>query len=304
MIKLKKNAIALLITMMFIVAITLSIATGIKYANDAQETLKKENFLLQANVILEDFLNILKTSDKLSEIDTRSDLFIFLSQTSFIPIEYEDIKIILKLSSARSKFNINSLQDSNSTDINSQKIIALKEYMITNMVNPIYVDILLDGMGGIKEDNIYNSDIFNEKPTLFRDYITSYKHLQEFNNFYTNNFYDNSLSKVKFEDIFYFTKDRDVNIDLNYASAEVWKLMLGVTDDEANKLTLYAGSYTKDNPPILGEAHNKILNFFNTSYYEPFIDVKIEITQGTLNAKITFEYDILKRKGYNFYYEI
>lgn len=301
---LKKNGIALLMTMMFIIAITFSIGIGLKYTNNAQETLKKENFLLQTNVILEDILNILKTSKDLEQIKSEVELFIFLSQTSFIPIEYANIKIALELSSARSKFNPNTLYDFNSTDVNLEKVLALKEYMSNNMVNPTYVDILLDGMGGVKEDNTYFSDIFNEKPTLYRDYITSMEHLEEFNDFYTNSFYDNSLSKVKFEDIFYFTKDKDVKIDLNYASVEVWKMMLGISDEEATELSSFAGSYTKDNPPILGADQNQILEIFNTSYYEPYIDVQLEIIQDTLSAKIAFEYDIAKRKGYNFHYEI
>ena len=304
MLKLRKNAIALLMTMMFIMAITLSIGIGLKYTNNAQERLKKEIFLLQTNVILEDILNILKTSKELNQIKSQTELFMFLSQTSFVPIEYADIKIALELSSARAKFNPNTLYDFNSTNLNNQKVLALKEYMSTKMVNPAYVDILLDGMGGIKKDNSYYSDIFNEKPTLFRDYITSYEHLLEFNDFYINSFYDNSLSKVKFEEIFYFTKDTSIKIDLNYASVEVWKLMLGISNEEAKALTHYAGTYTKDNPPKLDDEQIKILKNFKTSYYEPYIYVKLEIIQDTLIAKIAFEYDIVNGKGYNFYYEI
>ena len=301
---LRKNAIALLMTMMFIIAITLSIGIGLKYTNDAQDTLKKEIFLIQTNVIIEDILNILKTSKELGMIKSEIELFIFLSKTSFIPIEYADIKIALELRSARAKFNPNTLYDSTSTNPNKQRVLALKEYMSNNMVDPTYVDILLDGMGGIKEDNIYNSDIFNEKPNLFRDYITSSEHLKEFNDFYTNSFYDNSLSKIKFEEIFYFTKDKNVSIDLNYASAEVWKLMLGISDEEAKTLTLYAGAYTDENPPLLGDIQNEMLENFKTSYFEPYIDVRLEIIQDMLSAKIVFEYDIVKRKGYNFHYEI
>ncbi len=291
-------------TMMFIVAITLSIGIGLKYTNDAQETLKKENFLLQTNVILEDVLNILKTSKELDQIESEIELFVFLSQTSFIPIAYGDIKIALELSSARAKFNPNTLYDFNTTKINKQKVLALKEYMSNNNVNPIYIDILLDGMGGVKEDNSYYSDIFNEKPTLFRDYLTSYEHLQEFNDFYTNSFYNNSLSKIKFEDIFYFTKDKNVSIDLNYATAEVWKLMLDIDDNEAKNLIAFAGSYSQDNPPVLSSDQNRILENYKISYYEPYLYVKLEIIKDTLGAKISFEYDIAQRKGYNFHYEI
>jgi len=301
---LKKRGIALLITMMFIMAITLSIGIGLKYTNNAKDSLKKENFLLQTSVILDDVLNILKTSKDLDQIKSETELYIFLSQASFIPIEYADIKIALELSSARAKLNINSMYDKNTTTTNQTMVSALKEYMSYNMVNPTYVDILLDGMGGIKDDNSYYSDIFNEKPTLFREYITNYEHLKEFNNFYTNTYYDNSLAKIKFEDIFYYSNDKNVSVDLNYVSAEIWKIMLGITDEEANELALNGGAYTSDNPPELTIEQNEILKKFNISYYEPYIDVKLEIIQNEFSANIAFEYSIERKQGYNFHYEI
>ena len=303
----KKRAIALLITMMFIMAITLSIGIGLKYTTSAQDSLKNENFLLQTSVIIDDILTILKTSKELDLIAKDKSglgLFIFLSQASFIPIEYLDIKIALELSSARSKFNINSMHDKNTTKTNLTMVSALKTYTSLYMINPVYVDILLDGMGGIKDDNSYNSDIFNDKPTLFRDYITNNEHLKEFNHFYTNNYYDNSLSKINFEEIFYYSKDKNMSIDMNYVSAEVWKLMLGIEDEQANELALNGGNYTKDTPPNLSDEQNIILQSFNPSYYEPYIDVKLEIIQDKFSANIAFEYDIQRKQGYNFHYEI
>lgn len=296
---LNKKGIALLLTMMFIIAITLSVGIGLKYTNNAKDSLKNENFLLQTSVILDDVLTILEKSKELDSVlkdKTGESLYIFLSQNQFIPIEYSNIRIGIEFSSARSKFNLNTLDALN--------VQALKQYISNYMVEPSYVDILLDGMSGVKEDASYNSDIFNEKPTLFRDYITSYEHLEEFNDFYTNKFYDNSLAKIKFDDIFNYSKDTNTSIDLNYASVEVWKLILGVSDEEAEQLALSGGSYTQEDPPKLSDEQNKILQNYKHSYYEPYIDVKLEIIQDKFSAKIAFEYDIKNRKGYNFHYEI
>jgi len=43
---------------------------------------------------------------------------------------------------------------------------------------------------------------------------------------------------------------------------------------------------------------------FKTSFFEPYIYVVINIEQNKNNAIISFEYDIKKKKGSNFVYEI
>jgi len=40
------------------------------------------------------------------------------------------------------------------------------------------------------------------------------------------------------------------------------------------------------------------------SYFEPFLDVKIEVIKDDSMAKIHFEYNIKNKKGSNFSYEI
>ena len=60
-----RKAIALLITMMFIIAITISVGVGLSYTKRAQNVLKDENFLLQSSIILNDVLTLLKNSQEL-----------------------------------------------------------------------------------------------------------------------------------------------------------------------------------------------------------------------------------------------
>lgn len=93
---------------MFVIVITVAIGYGLKQVNDASKTVKEENFLYQSNIIVEDILNILKNSKELQasvENNASSDLYLLLSQASFIPFEYEGVEILLKMKSARAKFN-------------------------------------------------------------------------------------------------------------------------------------------------------------------------------------------------------
>jgi len=58
----KRNAIALMITFFFIMAISVVLGLSLKYLNNATGEVQKENFTLQTSLIIDDVLNILKTS--------------------------------------------------------------------------------------------------------------------------------------------------------------------------------------------------------------------------------------------------
>ncbi|MFA6196190.1 MAG: hypothetical protein WC656_06075 [Sulfurimonas sp.] len=304
--KLEKRGIALLITVLFVMAITVAIGIGLKQVKEASWHVENENFMLQTSTTLEDVLNILKTSKELDMIVQEKSVegfFAFLSSVSFIPFENSGMKVSIKINSARKKFNPNSLIENNNT-ANIATTNALTQYMLSNNIRAEYVNILLDTMGGIKEDMSYNSAIFNEKPSLFRDFITSSKHLNEVNDFYMQSYHDNSLKNINFENLFYFTKDKSSKIDLNYATSQTWQMMLGCDISRAEQLTLGGGGYTLLESLDLSEEEKKALSMFKTSYFEPYLDVSVEISQNSQNAKIEFEYDMSTKKGSNFVYEI
>jgi len=305
--RISKKAIALLITLFFIMAITVSIGIGLKYVNKASSKVKNENSMFQISVIIDDVLTLLKDSKTLELIvqdQSGEAFFIFLSESSFIPFESSGIKVSLELSSARSKFNPNTLMDNNGTLKKVHRVEALRGYMSRYMVNNVYVDILLDNMSKVKENFSYNTDIFNEKPYLFRDYIVSSKHLDELNSFYMQTTHENSLKNVNFENLFYFSKNRNTAIDLNYATVDVWELILGVDRQRAEQLIFGAGSYTDIESLSLSLEESDALSRFNVSYFEPYIDVRVEILQNDKSAHIRFEYNMKNKKGSNFSYDI
>lgn len=301
----RRPAIALLITVFFIIAISISLGISLKQVKDASNEVEKEAFMLQSTLILEDVTNILKNSQELDAVvqdNSVETFFLFLSEVSFIPFESNGMKVSIEITSARSKFNINSLLDANST--NPQKALAMQAYMSNFAINDSYVGILLDNMSQIKEDNSYNSAIFNDNPYLFRDYISSIKHLEEINNFYMQNTHENAISKINFEKLFYFSRPQNYIVDLNYATAQTWRLMLGCDELRAEELALGGGMYIKEEDLLLSDVEKEMLKRFTTSFYEPYLDVKVEISKNDQSAFIRFEYDMKTKKGSNFVYEI
>lgn len=294
-----KNAIALLITVMFVIVITVAIGIGLKQVNSATTLVKNENFMYQTTLIVEDILAILQNSPEIKQVvenNSSSDLYLLIAEAGFIPFEIDGLEIVMKMSSARGKFNPLEIDDNNTQ--------ALQIYFNNYNVNSQYVNILRDNISGIKEDNSYNSVIFDENPYLFRDYITSSAHLKKINDFYSREYNDNALSKINFDALFYYSKDSNISIDLNFATTEVWEMMLGCQKERAELLSSGAGSYTKLEDIGLEDDEKEYLKGFKVSYFKPILFVELEISRDNVHSKVTFEYDIEKNKGSNFVYEI
>jgi len=297
--KQSKNAIALLITLMFVIVITVAIGFGLKQVNSSAEIIKEEKFIYQSRVLVEDVLNILRSSKdikKIADSNSSEELYLFLSQVAFIPLEYKDLKIVLKISSARAKFNPSMLESNNS--------LLMRHYLNKYGVNAQYIEVLADNFGGIKDDNSYNSRIFEENPSLFREYIATLAHLKVINEFYIKEYNENALLKIDFNSLFYFGADKNTSIDLNYASAEVWKLILGVSTERAEELLLGAGTYETKEDLDLSDEEAQNLELFKTDCFEPILLVEIELNESKNYSTISFEYDISTQKGSNFVFKI
>ena len=292
-----KRAIALLITVFFIMLITLSVGVGLKYVNSGSKSMQSELFTLQSSMILDDVLKLLEASGELAQINSSDTLAIFLHESSFIPFESNGVSIVIQISSARSRVNPNTLTT-------EPRLDAFKNYLMLKMVNMEYANMLADAMSGIKEDMSYNTSIFNEKPYLFRSYISSKKHLAEINDSYMKTYHDSNLKNIDMQKLFYISKDTNSTLDLNQANASAWELMLSCDESRAEVLSASAGAYAALEDLSLSGTELVSLAKFKTSFFEPYVDVKIEISQKGSSAYIQFEYDIESKKGSNFVFEV
>jgi len=292
----KRNSIALLITLLFIILITASIGINLKHFGNTSKYIANEKFLYQTSIILDDLLTFLNTSKELNDINSSEALDIFLSDKSFIPIEMYGLKVSVQIKSARSKFNINSLIRE------PEKVDMLKRYMDMHMANIEFVDVLLDGMSGEKTNMPYNSYLFEKNPELFKNYITSKEHFQRIEDFFIKNYNDKSIKKIDFQNLFYFTNTTAYKIDLNFATPQLWEMMLGCDAQKAKKLS--QGHYTDYvDLGLNDEELNIIKHLFKTSLFEPYLYIVINVIKDKNSAVIEFEYDIHKKKGINFVYK-
>jgi hypothetical protein len=176
-------------------------------------------------------------------------------------------------------------------------------------VNTEYLNILDDMMSGIKEDGSYKSDIFNEHPSLFRNYIASKEHLEVANTFYKKSFHDDSIKNIMPQELFYTSAENNSSnykMDLNRIEPVVWEVLLNCDEPRAKQLSENAGFYTGTNDLGLSEDENLSLARFhqNISYYEPYLAIEITIIKNDNKAVISFEYNLASKKGSNFVFKV
>jgi len=311
--RLSKRGIALLITLFFIIAITLAVGIGLKQVNEARSEIEKENFMIQSRVILDDVLKILSKMSK--DYDAQNDtdgegFYTFLEVSSFIPFESSGIKSSIEISSARSKLNINTIADAN---LSTKEV--LESYFESRMIGIEYVDMLFDVIRGKRLEDDYKTNIVYEKPLLFKEsnnYISSYENLKEINEFYKLSYHENKIDKINFKNLFYFSKDANYSLDLNCMSDSVidtiWASdVVYVEDDEkkeedeeqnSNCDVSFCASLSEEEKSNLKSKYNA------TCIPQRYINVVVSVVQNKQRARIMFEYNMESKKGSNFVYEL
>ena len=294
-----KKGVALLITVMFVIVISAVIGMNLGSINKATKMVYSERNLYENSLIVEDVMKLLQGSATLKEIASSKDiegLAIFLQNFQTIPVEQSGVKVVVHLSSARGKLSLRSLDKTT--------LPYLYRYFNDRSVSSEFVDMLLDCSGGVRGDGVYKTTIFENNPHLFRNYLASNEHLKKIQKFYAREMGDDNIEAINFANLFYVADERNVTIDLNYATAEVWEVVAGVDETQAKELGMHQSFYEKiDDLPVDDLAKARIKKF-RTSFFEPFLNVKVDIIRDNSNAHLFFEYDILHERGYHFVYKI
>ena len=74
----KRSAIALMVTLIFIIAISVSLGISLKMVKDVKTEVTKQKFAMQSNIIVTDIIAMLDGFS--TEINSAQKLFIFLQQ--------------------------------------------------------------------------------------------------------------------------------------------------------------------------------------------------------------------------------
>lgn len=292
-----KRGIALLTTVLFIMLITLSIGVGLKYLKQGNKSVYSEQRMMQTSSIASDVLSMMKISKGLQAVKTAEDLYVFLEYSEVLPFFSDGTEVLVEIKSARAKINPNTLLDSNTSR-------AFEIFLSNKQIDIQYKYMLLDLLNGIKNDAGYNTDIFNEKPYLFRDYVSSLEHLSELTQLYEIRYRSDSLKKINLKELFYITSGSDYKIDLNYVTPLTWEFLLGCSQERALVLSQQETVFNTLEDLQLTLEEQSALKKFKFDFFQPYLAVKVKLFQGKYTSEIEFEYDITNKKGYNFVFKV
>ena len=301
-----RRGVALLITLVIVMLMTIVIGLSMQTLDNAKGIVEKERFMIQSASIVEDVLTMFRNSPEINAVvddNTSLSLFTLLNTASMIPFESEGYRVLISLSSARGKLNINVFSENNTTRV-QQRRIRLENFLAGIGFGEDLYNYIIDSQSGVKEDGSYRSDLFYNDPTLYRDAIVSSKQMDKILLNYEKKDGIDPFSKLDFDKIFFYDKDRGTKLDLNYATPEVWELVAGVDPQRAKILSENAGAYQSLDDLGLSNEEKHLLDLFDYSFFEPVIAVHIDILKEKIAGAIEFEYDLKKRKAKRFVYEI
>jgi len=295
----KRKGIALMLTLFFIIAITLAVSVSLKQVRKGSASVQKGHFLVQSAAIVDDVLNLLKKSPEIANISDADSLNVFLSSAALIPFNVDALAVKIEIASVGSKININALD-------NEVLREAFINYLVRfNVSNPEYLmQLLSDCSHGIKETG-YLTDIFDVNPSLYHEKIVSQAHLQEVLNYYVLTQHENSVTKLPWKNLVRFDDSNNTTLDANYLSADVWQLLVPQMDDE-EALERSEGFTIVNSVEELGlsSVDATRLTKIDVGFYMPRIVVDIDILENNQSASIAFEYNLESKKGNHFEYGI
>ncbi len=301
-----RSAIALLLTLFFVMLISIVIGFSLQNLNKAKQSVSKEKLLLQVDVLVDDILELLKTSSEIDTVVKSQDgnaLFALISSMQNIPLSLEGYEVVLSVESARKYFNINALKK-DKKNFDRERINRIKNFFSTHGINEELVLMFMDSMSGYKADRSYFTDLFEKNKELFRDYIASYEHLEKILLFYDKKYHDNVFSKLEFDKIFSYDPNIATKVDLNFATEQTWEFLTGCSQEEAKVFVKNEGSYKKVEDIPLSPTMKERLKKFNISFFEPVVMIIITIRDHYSSGSVAFEYNLRTKKASRFVYKI
>jgi hypothetical protein len=315
----RRSAIALLVSITFLVAILSSLAISIKYSNDSTDSYSNTKVLLQVDTIAKDVEDILKKYPNLNNAENFANM---IENSKYIEYTHQENHIKLRLYSARSKLSIKNIEE------NQYIRAGFVEYLRSNGV--IYPENFVAMIVGKEQQNDQNNqnqqnddkDSKDKENTTNKDNnkapqkreatgivatdtevyikIDSSEGLQKSIKEYVSIYGDFALLDIDFSSILSY---KNTKVDINYISLDIAKILLPNVDENI-LLSLVQSSqiYTEDNDIIsLGIPASDMSKISSAiSYFEGVFLVDIEYSYKNRKSYIYFEYNIDQKKGEEF----
>jgi len=304
----KRNAIALLVTISFVTVIMSLIGISSNLVDNSFKRVAAKHALIQNNLLFSDITDILKEVS--GDINDSIGLDIFLSIPLFFENRQNSLSVDITFESDASGININNLlKDVNtSKKKHSDQPIPLnppyEEYFeriltVYNISDKIlFLSMIADTLDSDLEERMPGSEIALENPFFRQGHIYNLRHFKKIMSAYKKQTLDFNVDTVPWKELIGFNAD---NIDFNQIGPEVLQYLAPEIDPEStpnytsNKTDLYE---SLDDIP-LEEETKKRLKEMNMQFYSPYVFATMNIKDGDNKEQIVFVYNLGNKKVSN-----
>jgi hypothetical protein len=282
----RRKAFALMVTLLMIMSITFAVGVSLTQYEKGRASLNETNFFLQSLFVIEDTIKLISNNSLLESIQDTSSLYNAIESATVIPIVLGNLQVMVSIKSAYGRFNVNALRSSKAFQD------TFKQYLINfNVADPdFFIRLLQDCMGGYAD--VYRTEIFNELPWLFRDYVASEVHFHQIIDFYVRKRIDNSVNLIPWKELLRFGNDSTLT-DINHISEEGWRFILPeLTSEKIELLANGQGTYQIIEDLDLDEQELQAVKSIGITCFAPVLLVKIIMMKHQNKAEIEMVYEI------------
>jgi len=292
-----RRGIALLITIALVATITALIAVSSGILEHSFKRISNKQMLVQSNVFLSKFVEILKNAS--SEVSDAITLDIFL----MAPLSFENkehmLQVDISFTSEATKPNINLMLDGNHTNAPSKPIFSdyferiLSVYNISDKL--LLLSMIEDSLDTDFEERISGSEIALVDPFFMQGTLYSKQHFSQVLRAYKEQTRDPSVDLVPWDKVIGF---KGKGVDLNHISPEV--LLMLNPSLHPDSVSLYTTEredvYDSFEALQLDEESQTRFKDMNITFYSPLVRAKMSIVDGDEALDILFSYNLDTKK--------
>jgi len=297
-----RPAIALIITLFFIMAMTLLVGISSGLSDSALKRVEKERFLIQANRISHDVVTILGQITK--DLNGSDDLDMLIDLPVLLDDEVSGMHVEITFESASSRLNINSLVDENGT-IQKEYYNLLENVLINNQVlDPsLFLSLVADTIDSDIEERIVDSEIATLDPFYSNGEIIDMKHFNKIIQKYIEMRDDLAINQIPWSKLI-STVGKD--IDINHVTPELFaEIFPNFAPDEVLEYTLgRKDTYNKMEDLEVDDITKEYLLKLGVSFYEPLVKCNVLLKVNEQTGIISFYYDLSGKNASEFNIEI
>jgi len=293
-----RPAIALIITLFFIMAMTLLVGISSSLSDRALKRVEKERFLIQANRISADVVTMLTQMTK--DMNGSDDLAMLIDLPVLLDDEVSGMYVEITFESASSRLNINSLVDENGT-IQKEYYNLLENILINNQVlDPsLFLALVADTIDSDIKERIVDSEIASLDPFYSNGEIIDMRHFNKIIRMYIEMRDDLAIKQIPWSKIISTVGEK---VDINHITPELFtEIFPNFAPDEVIEYTLgRENTYNAMEDLEVDDITKEHLEKLGVSFYEPLVKCEVLLKVNEQTGIITFYYDLSGKNASEF----